>query len=94
MQATGANPPRKRDKPVSDDSLPNVTPIWTPQDSVDTARQFHLELANAERGRPERWWLTAGRERRARIYDFLAVTLLLATMALLGFAVALLSVTR
>ena len=29
---------------------PNVRPIWTPQDAVDTAQQFHLELANAERG--------------------------------------------
>lgn len=28
-----------------------VVPIWTRQDAVDTAQQFHLELANAERGR-------------------------------------------
>lgn len=27
-----------------------VVPIWTRQDAVDTAHQFHLELHNAERG--------------------------------------------
>lgn len=27
-----------------------VVPIWTPRDAVDTARLFHLELDNAERG--------------------------------------------
>lgn len=27
-----------------------LTPIWTPRDSVDTARLFHLEMDNAERG--------------------------------------------
>ena len=28
----------------------NIHPIWTPQDSIDTAHQFHMELHNAERG--------------------------------------------
>ena len=28
----------------------NIRPIWTPQDSIDTAHQFHMELHNAERG--------------------------------------------
>lgn len=31
-------------------SRPILRPIWTPQDAVDTAIQFGLELANAERG--------------------------------------------
>ena len=30
--------------------MSNVYPIWTPADAVDTAQQFALELANAERG--------------------------------------------
>lgn len=30
--------------------MSNVVPIWTPQDSVDTAVAFGLELDNAERG--------------------------------------------
>ena len=28
----------------------NVVPIWTPQDAIDTAQQFALEIANAEAG--------------------------------------------
>ncbi len=28
----------------------NITLLWTPQDSIDTARHFHLETDNAERG--------------------------------------------
>lgn len=28
----------------------NIRPILTPQDSIDTAHQFHMELHNAERG--------------------------------------------
>lgn len=28
----------------------NIRVLWTPQDSIDTARQFHLEMDNAERG--------------------------------------------
>ena len=28
----------------------NIRVLWTPQDSIDTAQQFHLELDNAERG--------------------------------------------
>lgn len=75
----------------------NVRPIWTPRDAVDTARQFHLEIDNAERGdsidpAPQgHWWLTRSRERRARILDALAVLLLLATTAFLGCAVVMLS---
>ena len=30
--------------------MTNIRPIWTPADAVDTAQQFALELANAERG--------------------------------------------
>ena len=29
---------------------PNVRVIWQPQDAIDTAQQFALEIANAERG--------------------------------------------
>ncbi len=28
----------------------NIRPIWSPRDSIDTARLFHLEMDNAERG--------------------------------------------
>ena len=64
----------------------NVIPIWEPRDSVDTAQAFNAELANAERGisinRP--WFISQSRERKARIYDGLAVALLMALMAALG----------
>lgn len=30
--------------------MSNLYPIWSAQDSIDTARQFHLELDNSERG--------------------------------------------
>lgn len=69
---------------------PNVRPIWTPQDSIDVANQFALELDNAERGRavidhPERSRLfSVSRERRARRMDALAVGLLMLVMALIG----------
>lgn len=70
-----------------------VRPIWTPQDAVDTAHQFHMELANAERGRPERAsrLFSVSRERRARRMDALAVGLLLIVMAAFGCVVVLLS---
>ena len=28
----------------------NIRAIWTPRDAIDTAKQFHLEIDNAERG--------------------------------------------
>jgi uncharacterized membrane protein len=69
----------------------NVVPIWTPADAVDTARVFALELDNAERGTAverDPWWLSTSRERTGRLYDGLAVALLLTLGALLGFIVA------
>ena len=36
---------------MSNTRLPdNIRAIWTPRDALDTAKQFHLELDNAERG--------------------------------------------
>jgi hypothetical protein len=66
--------------------MSNVYPIWTPKDSVDTAKQFHLELDNAERGLSidQSWFLSKSRERKSRIMDGLAVALLLALAAALG----------
>lgn len=71
----------------------NIRPIWTPQDSIDTAHQFHLELANAERGVPERKspLFSVSRERRARRLDALAVALLMILMAAFGCIVMMLS---
>ena len=86
----------------------NITLLWTPQDSIDTARQFHLEMDNAERGAcedveiadpvklrqafdPQGWLMSQSRFRKAKVYDFLAVLLMLATMAALGCAVFFLS---
>lgn len=70
----------------------NIIPIWTPQDAIDTARQFHLELDNAERGvKTKQWWLSTGRERTARIYDAAAVALLLILAAVFGCIIVLLS---
>lgn len=68
----------------------NIRPIWTPQDSVDTAQQFHLELHNAERGVPERKsrLFSVSRERKARRMDALAVTLLVVTLTILGWLFA------
>ena len=81
----------------------NVFPIWTPQDSIDTARQFHLELDNAREGveiadsvkmraafDPE-WMFTQSRERRARLMDVAAVGLLLALMAAIGAIIVILA---
>jgi hypothetical protein len=83
----------------------NIRVLWTPQDSIDTARQFHLELDNAERGarddapiadpQPRRsWLLSQSRERRARIMDGLAVALLMALMGALGCAVLLMAAPK
>ena len=74
-------------------SRPVVRPIWTPQDSIDTAHQFHMELANAERGVPERKsrLFSVSRERKARYLDALAVGLLMILMAAFGCIVLLLS---
>ena len=71
----------------------NIRPIWTPQDSIDTAHQFHLELANAERGVPERKsrLFSVSRERKARRLDALAVALLMILMAAFGCVVVMLS---
>jgi len=86
----------------------NITLLWTPRDSIDTASQFHLEMDNAERGvrddveiadpvqmrqafDPQGWLMSQSRFRKAKVYDFLAVLLMLATMAALGCAVFFLS---
>lgn len=77
----------------------NVHPIWEPRDAVDTAEQFALELANAERGvavehHESPWWITASRERKARLYDAAAVALLLVVSAGLGVVLVLACVPR
>lgn len=69
--------------------MTNIRPIWTPQDSVDTAQQFHMELHNAERGRVRLF--SVSRERKARRMDALAVALLMIVMAAFGVIVMLLS---
>jgi hypothetical protein len=68
----------------------NIRPIWTPQDSIDTAQAFHLELHNAERGVPERKsrLFSVSRERKARRMDALAVALLVVTLTILGWLFA------
>ena len=84
-----------------------VTRIRTPRDPVDTAKEFHLEVDNAERGveiadpqkmrqafDPQGWLMSQGRERRARIMDALAVALLMALMAALGCAVLLMAAPK
>ena len=77
---------------MSSNRLPdNIRAIWTPRDAVDTARQFHLEVDNAERGSR---LLTPGRERKARVMDGLAVGLLMALMAALGCAVLVMSAPK
>ena len=87
----------------------NIRVLWTSTDSIDTARQFHLELDNAERGNdveiadrakmrqafdPQGWLMSQGRERRARIMDGLAVALLMALMGALGCAVLLMAAPK
>jgi hypothetical protein len=66
--------------------MSNVYPIWTPRDSIDTAREFHLELDNAERGLhiDQSWFVSQSRRRKARWMDAVAVALLMALMAALG----------
>lgn len=64
--------------------MSNLIPIWTPQDAVDTAEQFHRELANAERGVPDRFPFSRSRFGKARRLDALAVGLLMLVMALIG----------
>ncbi len=64
-----------------------VTRIRTPRDALDTAREFHLELDNAERGS---WLMSQGRERKAKVMDALAVILLFLLMGALGAATLLL----
>ena len=84
-----------------------VTRIRTPRDPVDTAKEFHLEVDNAERGveiadpqkmrqafDPQGWLMSQGRERRARIMDGLAVALLMALMGALGCAVLLMAAPK
>ena len=80
---------------MSNARLPdNIRAIWTPRDAVDTAKQFHLELDNAERGRAPSRLFTQSRERRARIMDGLAVALLMALMGALGCAVLLMAAPK
>lgn len=69
----------------------NIRPIWTPADAVDTAQAFHADIANAERGTR---LFSKSRERRARILDAAAVTLLMALMGLLGCALLILSTPK
>ncbi len=79
---------------MSTNRLPdNVLPIWTPRprDSVDTAQAFALEVDNAGRRTPAEDFLPPAvlftgrsRERKARLYDRLAVALLLMLCAALG----------
>jgi hypothetical protein len=64
-----------------------VTRIRTPRDALDTAREFHLEVDNAERGS---WLMSQGRERKAKVMDALAVILLFLLMGALGAATLLL----
>lgn len=81
--------------------MSNVIPIWTRRDAVDTAQQFHAELANAERGegqsasevddrltfRLSSKLFGRSRFRRARVYDGLAVTAFLLFMMAFGAVV-------
>jgi hypothetical protein len=78
--------------------MSNIIPIWTRRDAVDTAQQFHAELANAERGSftdiaepamSDKGHLSAklfgrSRFRRAKVYDGLAVGLFLVFMFFFG----------
>jgi hypothetical protein len=65
----------------------NIRAIWTPRDAIDTAKQFHLELDNAERGSR---LMSQSRERKAKVMDALAVVLLFLLMGALGAATLLL----
>jgi hypothetical protein len=73
---------------VSSNRLPdNIRAIWTPRDAIDTAKQFHLEIDNAERGSR---LMSQSRERKAKVMDALAVILLFLLMGALGAATLLL----
>lgn len=67
--------------------------VWSRHDAIDTAQAFHAEIDNAETGVPERashwtrFLFGRSRFRRARIYDGLAVGLLMTLMAALGVVV-------
>ena len=65
----------------------NIRAIWTPRDAIDTAKQFHLEIDNAERGSR---LMSQSRERKAKVMDALAVILLFLLMGALGAATLLL----
>lgn len=64
----------------------NVTRIRTPRDPVDTARDFHVEMDNAQR---YNWLLAKSRERKASVMDAVAVVLLFLLMGALGAAALL-----
>ena len=66
-------------------SILRLIPKATPDDPVDTAQDFHREVNHRS------WLLSQSRYRKAKIYDALAVALMLATMAALGCALGLLS---
>ncbi len=73
---------------MSSNRLPdNIRAIWTPRDAIDTAKQFHLEIDNAERGSR---LMSQSRERKAKVMDALAVILLFLLMGALGAATLLL----
>lgn len=82
---------------------PSVRPIWTPNDAILTAQDFHADIANAELGElvePQRQSSTnlgkrlifsRSRFRRAKIMDALAVALLMAVAAAFGVILMLLA---
>lgn len=67
-------------------------PIAWPADAIATAEAFHADMANAERGvavttrkvASKSWLFSASRERKARLYDAVAVCLLMVFMAAFG----------
>jgi hypothetical protein len=73
--------------------------VWTPSDAISTAQAFHAEIDNAEIGTSvdvpprtstrglSRFLFGRSRFRRARVYDGLAVALLMVTMSALGVVV-------
>ena len=69
--------------------------VWSRHDAIDTAQAFHAEMEHAEIGaayreQKPRWTAKLfgrSRFRRARIYDGLAVGLLMTLMAALGVVV-------
>ena len=89
---------------MSTNRISNIVEIWSPSGSVETAEAFAREIANAERGVavvesgrhriPRLNLVTPGRERKARVMDGLAVTLLMAFMAALGVSAYFAAVPR